>query len=418
LFPAVWGFEDRALEDAFWRSHASRRLSHLRVSIALLMLFSIAFYPVESYLFPIHATSMHQVRAVIVAGQLVVAPWVFGPWSTAALTARSQVILLYLTLVTTAPLLVMHAMVVGDADDVAVLGTLMAAIFCLICIFCGSGLRFAFAAPLATVGCAVYLGVLGGLGHTSTSMFFAVAAFLLGEWTLGSWVCWSIERANRQDFLRGRELGDALARTEALLLNLMPETFAVRRMAGRETLDRLSQATVVFATLVGFEEATASLSPIAAVRLLDRLVARFDELAEQHGVERIKTIGATYMAAAGVPAANGSDAAAAARLALAMREVVRDFAAAESLSLQLRVGLATGPVVAGVIGRTRPAFDCWGDTANLASRLDSHGEPDRVQLSAATASALGAGFVVTRRGPVFIKGKGDLVTHWLDAEAA
>ncbi len=220
----------------------------------------------------------------------------------------------------------------------------------------------------------------------------------------------------RRDFLLGLELESASRRTERLLLNLMPSRLAARLKEGEGVLDRVPRATVLFASLVGFDDATRGLAPLAAVRLLDRVVAHFDRIARAHGVERIKTVGPTYMAAGGVAAGAEREehAEAVARAVLAMRALVRELAAREGVPLRLRAGLATGPVVAGVIGRTRLAFDCWGDTANLASRLDSHGEPDRIQIAASTARALERTFALAQRGRVVLKGKGDVETWWLE----
>ena len=169
-------------------------------------------------------------------------------------------------------------------------------------------------------------------------------------------------------------------------------------------MDRVPEATVLFATVVGFADATAGRPSLEVVDLLDRIVARLDALTVESGVERIKTIGATYMAGAGLSASSADHAAATARLALRMIEAVRAMETGGA-PLDLRIGLCAGPLVVGVIGRTRYAFDCWGDTVNTASRLEGVAAPGEV---------LAAGEVFRRlpgmepKGPMVLKGKGEV----------
>jgi guanylate cyclase len=208
------------------------------------------------------------------------------------------------------------------------------------------------------------------------------------------------------------------ARAEDLLARVLPAPI-VRRLKGGETqiADHLDSVTVVFADIVGFTPLAARLSAAQVVDLLDEVFRRFDELAAAHGVEKIKTIGDAYMAVAGAPERCADHAARAARLALAMREAVRELAAARAIDLSMRIGLHTGEAVAGVIGIQRFAYDLWGDTVNTASRMESHSQPGQIQLTAATRDALGTGFVLRERGPVEVKGRGTIVTYWLDRAA-
>jgi class 3 adenylate cyclase len=144
--------------------------------------------------------------------------------------------------------------------------------------------------------------------------------------------------------------------------------------------------------------------------------SRFDAIVATQRVEKIKTIGDAYMAAAGLPGSNEDHAVAVARTALQMRDALADICVERKLDLHLRIGIHTGPVMAGVIGVQRFRYDLWGDTVNTASRMESQGRPGRIQISEATATALGEQFAVDIRGVIDVKGKGSMRTYWLISE--
>ncbi len=208
-------------------------------------------------------------------------------------------------------------------------------------------------------------------------------------------------------------------RADRLLLNVLPAAIAQRLKQGPRTIaERFGAVSVVFSDLAGFTQLSQTMDARALVELLDALFTRFDRLADQLGLEKIKTIGDAYMVVAGVPEPCADHAVRAARLALAMREEVERFAAERGVALKMRVGVHTGEVVAGVIGRRKFSYDLWGDTVNTASRMESHGEPGRVQVSEATRAALGDAFELTPREPLEVKGKGRMQTYWLEREVA
>ena len=155
------------------------------------------------------------------------------------------------------------------------------------------------------------------------------------------------------------------------------------------------------------------LQPAEVVEILDHLFTHFDGLAERYGVEKIKTIGDCYMVAAGVPAPRADHARVMALMALDMREAMRSEDGVGHLGLELRIGINSGPVVAGVIGRKRFLYDLWGDAVNMASRMESHGTPGRIQVTRATYELLRDQFELEPRGMVSIKGKGDVETWYL-----
>lgn len=204
-------------------------------------------------------------------------------------------------------------------------------------------------------------------------------------------------------------------RSERLLLNVLPEPIA-RRLKERTGViaEHYDAVTVLFADLVGFTARTAVMEPTELVALLDRVFSAFDRLADDEGLEKIKTIGDAYMAAAGVPERRPDHLAAVARTALAMRDEIADMARADGQGwLAVRIGIDSGPAVAGVIGRRKFIYDLWGDTVNTASRMESHGLPGSVQVTERVAAALGPEFTVEPRGTVDVKGKGPMRTFLL-----
>lgn len=197
-------------------------------------------------------------------------------------------------------------------------------------------------------------------------------------------------------------------RAEGLLLNVLPRTVAAElKETGSTTARRFDEVSVLFADIVGFTPLSATMEPEELVDRLNEVFTYFDSLAERYEVEKIRTIGDTYMVAAGIPVPRSDHAHALAAMALDMLT----YAAPGSLSF--RAGINSGPAVAGVIGTRKFQYDVWGDTVNTASRMESHGEPGRIQISDATNDLIKDDFVTTSRGPIEVKGKGQLTTWWL-----
>ena len=221
--------------------------------------------------------------------------------------------------------------------------------------------------------------------------------------------------------LFARQRGDALvalrteqAKAEGLLLNILPRAIADRLKADSHTIaDQFTSASILFADVVDFSRLAERLSPPKVVGVLDHLFSHFDELAERYGLEKIKTIGDCYMVAAGVPSPRPDHARALALMALDMLEAMRTSDDVGHLGLELRVGINSGPVVAGVIGRKRFLYDLWGDAVNTASRMESHGTVGRIQLTRATYELLGDEFEFEPRGRIPVKGKGEMEAWYL-----
>jgi class 3 adenylate cyclase len=203
-------------------------------------------------------------------------------------------------------------------------------------------------------------------------------------------------------------------RSERLLLNVLPAPIAARlKQADGVIADEFPEVTVLFADIVDFTVRSQASTPEQVVQVLDDLFSAFDELARQRGLEKIKTIGDAYMVVGGLPEPRPDHAEAVAEMALAMREEVATRDDPGGRPLAVRIGIDTGPVVAGVIGRSRFSYDLWGDTVNTASRMESHGVTGCIQVTARTYERLRDDFRFQRRGPIPVKGKGEIVTYFL-----
>lgn len=206
--------------------------------------------------------------------------------------------------------------------------------------------------------------------------------------------------------------------SEGLLLNVLPQPIAARLKDESGVIaERHESVSVLFADLVGFTEHAMAMPAEELVALLDRIFTAFDHRADAEQLEKIKTIGDAYMLAGGVPEARSGHAEAVARTALAMREDVASIASATGQRwLALRIGIDTGPVVGGVIGRRKFSYDLWGDTVNTASRMQSHALPGQIHITARVAQALGDGFRIRPRGKTTVKSKGVMETFLLEGE--
>ncbi len=288
---------------------------------------------------------------------------------------------------------------------------------------------------MAPLGALVFRGVASGVRWYAAFLVVFLATGIIGafvgdahmlpEWFTNLMIALNITFGGTMVFtllaLFAKQREDALSeartqhdRAEGLLLNILPGSIAERLKGSPGTIaDQFTAASVLFADVVDFTPRTEKLSAAEVVGLLDRLFSHFDTLAERRGLEKIKTIGDAYMVAAGVPVPRADHAEALAHLALDMVDAVAPGGAVGDLDLQLRIGINSGPVVAGVIGRRKFLYDLWGDAVNLASRMESQGTPNRIQVTAATRELLADDFELEPRGTVEVKGKGAMETWYV-----
>lgn len=203
-------------------------------------------------------------------------------------------------------------------------------------------------------------------------------------------------------------------RSERLLLNVLPEPIAKRLKEGEKVIaDRLDEVSVVFADLVGFTSLADGMPADDVVDALDGLVADFDRIVEQHGMEKIRTMGDAYLAVAGAPRPREDHVEMAVRAAMEMLDATHRHTDPSGKPFEVRIGIDCGPVVAGVIGLTKFVYDVWGDTVNTASRMESHGMPGRIQVTERVYELLRESFVFEARGEIEVKGKGTMSTYLL-----
>ena len=256
--------------------------------------------------------------------------------------------------------------------------------------------------------------------HPMFRLSLNLTLFTLGA--IGTLAARQLEIQARVAFVQRRVIRDQMAaldverhRSESLLLNVLPRRIAERLKNEPDTTiaERFESATVLFSDIVGFTQLSARLAPDEIVRRLDEVFSRFDGIADELELEKIKTIGDAYMVAGGVPARRVDHAAAVCDMALRMRESLAELAPRMPEPLAVRIGVHTGPVVAGVIGKKKFIYDVWGDTVNTASRMESHGLPGAIQVSAATYEATKDLFDYEARGAIAVKGKGEMTTYFL-----
>lgn len=208
-----------------------------------------------------------------------------------------------------------------------------------------------------------------------------------------------------------------LRENERLLLNILPLSIAERLKSGNEHIaDRFEEVTVLFADIVGFTQLASSMPAHALVDLLNDLFTDFDLAAQELGVEKIKTVGDAYMAVSGLPEPCHDHVERMVSMAVRMMKIVREFSDGRGIPVRLRIGIHTGPVVAGVIGRQKFIYDLWGDTVNMASRMESYGVADSIQITREVLDKLGGRYSFEARGSIDIKGKGATETWILRAQ--
>ena len=279
-------------------------------------------------------------------------------------------------------------------------------------------LRFPLATALTVVIIAAYdvemLWIGGFRWEVLVNNNFALASAAI----IGAFAGYNIEKYARRSFCDRLVLEAERRRSDALLLNVLPAAIAERLKAGEAAIaDQHSEASVLFADICDFTDLSSRLSPDELVALLNEVFTGFDEVAREKGIEKIKTVGDAYMAVAGLPVPQPDHLERIADTALAMRERLGRLNRLQAGELDLRIGISTGPVVAGVIGQSKFSYDLWGDTVNTASRMETHGVVGRIQVTERVFERLSDRYLFEPRGEIDVKGKGRMRTWWLEGKA-
>ncbi len=383
-----------------------------------------AFGVLDFYLFPDFAHSILPVRLAVIVYLLLLAAVI--AWWPRLYLRHSQLLLCAAIALAGLGIVWMNAMLTGQPNGATYYAGLVLVIACT---FVFLPIRFRLAIGVCGLLIAAYNLMLA---YYPVSLPVAVSNnfFLLGAAFICGRSCWDTEQLIRLSYeneaviqAQKREVEEQKRRADELLHHILPDPIAERLLGGTSTIaDGFSDVTVLFADLAGFTQFSSSVSPRNLVRILNRIFSEFDDVAQVCGVEKIKTIGDAYMAACGVPEEVDDHPERMIRMAIGMRRaMVRIRSEFPDFELDVRIGVHTGPCVAGVIGRQRYIYDLWGDTVNLASRMESSGVNSRIQVSEATYLRTRHAFRYEHRGEIPIKGRGLMKAFLLqenDAEDA
>jgi class 3 adenylate cyclase len=399
LFPSF----PENLEAEFRLSHNRRGVRESRIGIIVGALIILGFNIWDRLVDPMHAGESLAVKLVI-AGLLV---------STSLLpfSILSKYMQTWLILVLSIAGLGVSAngMVLNDGLNRLLSGVMLVLMF-----------NFAFGRLLFIPS--LVSGSIICIGYNLSALFMDMPRINLiaNDWFLfsalsgGGIVTYFVERLNRSRFLIEKDLSLERQRTEQLVKNLLPIRIADRLKAGEKIIaESHGEATVLFADLVGFSSLTKRLSPGHLVEILNDIFSLLDDLTERHGVEKIKTIGDAYMVVAGAGVTRNNTAAAVADFALDMIGQIKSYAEKHDLPLALRVGISTGSVISGVIGTKKLSFDIWGDTVNLASRMETNSEGGQIQVSETTFWRLHTEYDFSERRRIAVQGLGEVETYFL-----
>lgn len=409
MHPVTLHFRSAALEADFREEYAETSARPTRAAIA----FVAVLYAISLFYDPGVYARYESLVAVIVAGIVAVLAVVVALTWRSSHHHRSTQLVAVAVLTTAAGLLVLLAV---TPDDIA--GFFHAGLGLVIV---GTGtlfhLRFPIALWIALSVIAAYEIVSWQVGIAG-DVVLSGTVFLVSSTVLAGFAAHVLEQAARQSFLDREALEEERDRSERLLLNVLPRLVAERlKDESVPIADHHAEATVLFTDMAGFVAFQRAVSPDDLVGHLHDLFARFDEVVRSHGMEKIKTVGDAYMAVAGVPEPVPDHVARVADAALAIRGTVDRFASAIGHRLAVRIGIDTGPLVAGVIGEEKFSYDVWGDPVTTASRMESHGAPGRIQVTARVRDRLEGRYRFESRGTVEVKGIGPMELWWLEGKA-
>ncbi|HEY7472274.1 MAG TPA: adenylate/guanylate cyclase domain-containing protein [Gemmatimonadota bacterium] len=404
ISPLTLRFADRALESEFRAEYARSALRAARATTILIIVLYVGYAVID--LRAGTAGAVWPLRLAVVA---VLATNLALTWHPVFERVHSELLALG-GLAGAFGILGMMA-TVGDRMEVAFYPGIGLAIIGTLTLF---RIRFPVALVAALVMLAAYVAVLAGGDYPYDNAFMA-SLYLATCVLIGGFACWNLETYAREGFLARLGLERERERSERLLLNVLPAPIAERLKTDPAPIaDRYAEASVLFADIVGFTAMSSAMRPEDLVKLLNELFTRFDQVSDRHGLEKIKTIGDAYMAVCGVPVPRPDHLERIADAALEMRDLVGAGVAGGGPPLAVRIGIDTGPVVAGVIGERKFIFDLWGDPVTMASRMESTGVPSAIQVTARARERLAGRYALTTRGEIEVKGRGRMATYLLD----
>ncbi len=404
----LFGFADPALEARYLRDRIPYRILNTRYTTLIVCVIWGSFALIDRFLVPEQTIATLEIRiAAMICGAILFALTFLlppGRWIEPASLAFAftNIALVFAVKLVIAP----------AADDLLRSSSL----FMILtgASFVAVALSFREGVLCALLSAAAYIVMTLVLKPEPVPQFIYGLLFILSMGGISGFAAYALERSERRAWLQRGELARAEAEIRSLLHNVLPPAIAERKRAGQRLIaDDYPAVTVLFADIVDFTQLSQRVRSQEVVDHLNTVFSRFDAIIARAGLEKIKTIGDCYMAAAGVPEPRPDHLPAAAGAALAMIAEARQCRRPDGEALQLRLGLHTGPVTAGVIGETKFLFDLWGDTVNTASRLEAQGAAGCIQVSEAVYLGLAGTFTFTGPQEVTLKGKGACRTYFL-----
>ncbi|MBT3927892.1 MAG: adenylate/guanylate cyclase domain-containing protein [Rhodospirillaceae bacterium] len=396
---------DRAEEKCFRAARAAAELRDSRATFLLVIAINSAFSGPDIWLFPEDLTLLLWLRL----GLVNVVFGVIFALSFIPVLARRVTLLMMATVLLYTVFYAFFNQAAG-APPIYVSGI----VIMYIGIYAVGVFRYAEALFLGWSGTALHLGLSAGLELMSATDLVIMTGEMAAVNALGMFVLYRLERLRRREFLNLEKIATERSRYHDLLVRILPASIAERMRAGEQHIaDRFDEASVLFVDIVGFTRLSARLKPEEIVALLEKVFAAFDELVEKHGLEKIKTIGDAYLVAAGLPVPRADHAEAIADFALDLQQTAHGLNSPDGNTMEIRIGFHSGPLIAGVIGESRFLYDMWGDTVNVASRMESLGMPGKIQVSDEAHDILAGKYAFEPRGTIEVKGRGEMQTWWL-----
>jgi len=400
-------FRDKALEAAFQADHAKNVLSQVRIAIII----AAILYGTFSILDFIVITE-NRIPALFVRFGFAIPLFALGYLATYRMYFRKRLQLLVSIIICIAGVGIMLIAIRYEnvKSDIFFTGTLLP----LFWAFLYSGLRFINAVKVGLCLIVIYEVLLYSFSNMPFYTFIGLNFFIFTSLIIGVLGGYTIERYYRRDFVNQRLIRLEKQKNEKLLLNILPKSIAEELKAHEGTIARdYEEITVLFADLVGFTQLSSHQTAQEVVTMLNEIFSMFDKLTDEYGLEKIKTIGDAYMVTSNI-SANKSDAVeAVADFALDVHQMLSKYNERTGKNIEIRVGIHTGPAVAGVIGVKKFIYDVWGCTVNIASRMESHSLINQTQVSQASYELLKDRFIFDERGEIEIKGMGRMHTYLL-----
>lgn len=405
--PLTLDFIDRELETKYRKSYFQKTLPQAQIALVLGIILYVIFAGLDLWIVPDQKGSIWLIRFIFVI------PLLLGILILSFTPYFEKYFQLFMSI----------ASWVGGGGILGILlvtegvGNFLYATSLLLLIiwsFTFSGMRFFYALVSCSMIIFLFEIVVLFINPCPLYIFVNNNFFVVAALAISIFAGYTIENYSRKDFVKNKIIDEERQANEKLLLNILPASVAAQLKSNPGTIaQRFEKITILFADLVGFTSLSAQLNPTDLVNILNQIFSSFDRLIERYQLEKIKTIGDAYMVAGGLFLQDRDCEQAVAELALAMQEELDRFNTQSCHYFQIRIGIHTGPAIAGVIGIKKFAYDVWGDSVNTASRMESHGIPGQIQTSEETYQLLKDRYVFEDRGEIDIKGKGKMRTYLL-----